>query len=320
MVRFFSAFVVVSNGQVADIRGPFLKYCPLVDILYGKKGNFSETSQEKVKLQIKEIVERKISEFGFFTCRRELARTDIAVPFGASEMLMYALCKKFVDAAVVVCDGAGSVIVPIPEIVQGIGARMNGIFYTTKIPEIVERLTKMQSHVVFSDGQIDQIKAAEKACSLGYKKVAVTINGYMENEELYKIAEIEKRYGSTITTLVVCTTGVSKERALEIREHADLVRSCASTEVREIIGLKALLQVSEKIPVFVLTQKGLHFVSAYSNRPKVIQNLNSGKQYLLSRSIKGEKIKMGDFETYLSPARLPMRSRKEPTMLKESNT
>ena len=74
---------------------------------------------------------KKIAEFGFFTSRRGIIRKDIAVPFGASEILMYCMKKEIIDAAVIVCDGAGTVIVNKPEIVQGIGARMNGLFFTS---------------------------------------------------------------------------------------------------------------------------------------------------------------------------------------------
>jgi hypothetical protein len=67
-------------------------------------------------------------------------RERIEVPYGASEMLMYALRKGVIEAAVVACDGAGTVVVDRPEVVQGIGAGMNGLFFTTPIREVVERL------------------------------------------------------------------------------------------------------------------------------------------------------------------------------------
>lgn len=43
------------------------------------------------------------------------------VSFGASEMLMDSMNEGIIDCAVVVCDGAGTVIVPHAEMVQGIG-------------------------------------------------------------------------------------------------------------------------------------------------------------------------------------------------------
>ena len=57
-----------------------------------KRSENSDT--ETVQKVIKEIVERKISEFGFFTKNRELFRNSIAIPYGASEILMYAMRRK----------------------------------------------------------------------------------------------------------------------------------------------------------------------------------------------------------------------------------
>jgi len=307
IMRFYSAFVAISKGKVVDINGPFLEFCPLVKELYG-----DIDCPANIKDIVKEFVEKKISEFGFFTPKRKLNYQEIAVPFGASEMLMYALRKKIIDAAAIVCDGAGSVIATRPEIVQGIGARMNGLFFTSPISEITEKLTKANCHVVFPDARIDQAKATKEACKMGYRNIAVTINGYMEEECLFKIKGLEQQYNANIISLIICTTGVSEKRINEIVEYGDIVWSCASEGIRKSVGKKAILQISEKIPIFVLTQKGLNFISAYSNRPEIIQRLKSGKQYLLSRSINGEKIKMGDFETHLSIVNLPVRSKREP--------
>lgn len=316
VLRFFSSFVAISGGKVVEVADACMVFCPLVKMFYKQMRHLDGSNQEAIREKIKDVIEDKIRRFGFFSERRELLKDDIAVPYGASEILMYAMQKKHVDAAVIVCDGAGSVIVTAPEVVQGIGARMNGLFYTTTIPAIVEKLKKSYGHVVFSDAHIDQIQAAEEACKLGFKRIAVTINGYMEKEHLCEIKKIEKKYGVTITTLVVCTTGASQERVLEIKEYADLVWSCASKEVREIIGPHALVQVSEKIPVFVLTPKGLSLLSAYSDSRTTIENLNSQKQYIISNRCEGEKIRMGKWITKLGSTRLPIRSSQEPSLRK----
>ena len=308
VLRFFSAFVAVSKGKTVGLKGPFLEYCPLVKMLYGDIKYSAD-----IKAVVKELVEKKISEFGFFTPHRKFNITKIAVPFGASEMLMYALRKKVIDAAVVVCDGAGSVITAKPEIVQGIGARMNGLFYTTRIPEIINHLENKSCHVVFPDARINQIEAVKKACDSGYKNIAVTINGYVGSERLSEIKSLEKHFSVSVTILVVCTTGASAERIDEIGNHADVVWSCASEKVREVIGRRSILQISEKIPVFVLTAKGLNFVSAYSENELIINGLDYKKQYILSRATKDKKVIMGEnFPYYLSESNLPVRSKNEP--------
>ena len=313
ITRMYSSFVAVSEGKVIKMTEPFLEYCPLADILYHYiKGKFDSKA---IKESIKKAVEEKISKFGYFTAERELSRKNIAIPYGASEMLMYALKKKEIDSIVVVCDGAGTVITDKSDIVQGIGARMNGLFYTTPIDKLIKNLERNNCHVVFPEtADIDQIKGLEKAAELGYKKIAVTINGYM-GDDLTSIKELEKKYNISVTSLAVCTTCINEKRIKKIKEHADLVWSCASGGIREIIGKKAILQVSTGIPVFVLTKNGLDFISSYSSNKEVFKDLNIKKQYLISGNHKGKRINMGNFDSYLSEAKLPIRSEREPRPL-----
>lgn len=312
ITRMYSSFVAVSEGKVIKMTEPFLEYCPLANLLYHYIEKFDSRA---IKESIKEAVEEKISDFGYFTAERELSRKNIAIPYGASEMLMYALKKKEIDSAVVVCDGAGTVITDKPDIVQGIGARMNGLFYTTPIDKLIKNLERNNCYIVFPEtADINQISGLEKAAELGYKKIAVTINGYM-GDDLARIKELEKKYNISVTSLAVCTTCIDEKRIKKIKEHADLVWSCASGSIREIIGKKAILQVSIGIPVFVLTKKGLDFISSYSSNKKVFRDLNIKKQYLLSGNHKGKRINMGKFDSYLTEAKLPVRSEKEPRPL-----
>ena len=314
IIRFFSSFVIISKGKVIKVTDPYMEYCPLASFLYNDIKKSEKLDPESIKKAIIKAIDEKISKFGHFTEKRGLYRNDIAIPYGASEILMYAMRKKVIDAAVVVCDGAGTVIVSKPGIVQGIGARMNGLFFTTPLYKIMEKLEKANSRIVFQDAHINQIEGAKKAASLGYKNIAVTINGFMD-EDLSRLKEIEEDYEISITSLIVCTTGVTEKRIHEIEKYADLVWSCASEEIREIIGKEAILQLSKKIPVFVLTRKGLNLVSGYSSDGKLVKNSDSNKQYIIAGSHKGRKIKMGNFDTYLSEAKLPIRHRKQPKLL-----
>ena len=308
VLRFFAVLIAVSKAKVIDMMGEPLQYCPLVKMLYKNMRSVVD-----VKEEIKEIIEKKIDDFGFFTPQRKFDIKEIAIPFGASEMLMYALRKKVIDAAVVVCDGAGSVIVTSPEMVQGIGARMNGLFFTTPITEIIQRIEDAGCRVPFSDASIDQIRAVKKACEAGYKNIAVTINGCVDEEKLYRIKALEQQFDVHIIVLVVCTTGASYDRIQEIADYADIVWSCASEEVREVVGGRAILQISKKIPVFVLTSNGLKLVSAYSKDEGAVNVLDGDKQYILSTIVKGKEVVMGDkFLYYLSETRLPVRSKGEP--------
>ena len=213
IIRFYSSFVVISNGKTINLTTPHMTYCPLAGSLYKKIEQTKDPGL--LKQAITKSVDEKISKFGHFTKRRELSRSDIAIPYGASEILMYAIRKKAIDAAVVVCDGAGTVIVNRPELVQGIGARMNGLFYTSPIQEVIRGLKKADSCVVFQDAAINQIEGVEKAALLGYKKIAVTINACAD-EPLHKLGEIERKYKISVTSLFVCTTGINKGIIQEI--------------------------------------------------------------------------------------------------------
>jgi putative methanogenesis marker protein 8 len=312
ILRVYSALVAVSGGRVIEVFEPTLKYCPLANSLY-KNFRRLNTVQENpllFKEAVREAVEEKISRFGFFTEKRNIFQAGITIPYGASEMLMYALRKGQIEAAVTVCDGAGTVISSCPEIVQGIGARMNGLFFTTPFPAVVGRLERNNCAVV-PGGRIDQIQGVKMAIRLGYRNIAVTVNGY-RGADLGDIRELEKGHNVSITILVVCTTGTVKKRILEIKKNADLVWSCGSGDIRGMLGREAILQMSVIIPVFVLTPKGIHFSDSYCSGDTAMNTLDAERQYVLSRTPQGREITVGNFKAYLCETKLPVRSKKEP--------
>ncbi len=268
-----------------------------------------------LKQAITRSVEAKIREFGHFTHRREITRKVIAVPYGASEMLMYSLKKKMIDCTVTVCDCAGTVITDVPEVVQGIGSRMNGIFFTSPVRKVINELGKNGAQVIFpKTAAINQEEGIKSAAKKGYKRIAVTVNGF-GNASLKNMRLLERRLGISVTILTVCTTGVTPERAKELAQYSDLVWSCASKHIRNL-GQNAILQITSGIPVFVFTQRGLDFVSAYCEEEKIIQNLNPLKKYFISSLNSGKMIMMGKFMTYLTEViNLPVRGKKEPIPL-----
>jgi putative methanogenesis marker protein 8 len=146
VVRNFSSFVAVSDGRVIALTDPWMRHCPLFEVLQGRTDTVGVA---ELRDRIRAAVEDKIASFGMFTARRQLLRDDVAVPYGASEMMMHALRRGGLDAAITVCDGAGTVVSTNPELVQGIGARMNGLFYTTSIPEVIEGIVHRGGTVAF---------------------------------------------------------------------------------------------------------------------------------------------------------------------------
>ncbi len=244
--------VIISDGKVVHVDEPEIKFCPLRAAFYGE--------EEENRTRIQASVEKKIRKYGYFTENRSLEYNDEDVPFGASEMLMDAMELQMVDAVVCVCDGAGTVIVTQPEIVQGIGARMTGLIKTSPITRTIEKLEEAKSIVVFPDtAKIDQAEGVRKAFELDFKRVAVTFSGE-DAEKIEKSREYEKRFGGELTVLAIHTTGITKEQAMILTEQCDLVWGCASKYVRSIVGPKSLIQVGLGIPVFVLTKLGKKLV------------------------------------------------------------
>lgn len=311
VLKYFSSFVSVSNGRIINITEPVLTFCPLAEHLYKDFRSISGNDKEAVKDAIKKAIESKIKNYGFFTDDRKFSFDDVSIPYGASEMLGFALRKKAIDAAVVVCEGAGTVITGKPNIVQGIGARMNSLLLTSPIKGIIQNLKSAGCHVVFENALIDQVRGAEEAIKAGYKKIGVTVCGHSA-ESFKMLRSLEKEYGVSIVCLAVCTTGIAKDKINMIRSHADLVWSCASSDVRRIIGPLAILQLSRQIPVFVLTKKGIDFISAYAREGEIIKNLDIKKQYLVSNEPGGQYVHLGGFKAYIAEFKLPVNSRKEP--------
>ncbi|MDD5069888.1 MAG: DUF2099 family protein [Candidatus Omnitrophica bacterium] len=313
VLKYFSSFVSVSNARIINITEPALTFCPLAEHLYKDFRSVPGNEKEALKVVIKKTIESKIRDYGFFTEKRNFSFDDLSIPYGASEMIGLALRKKAIDAAVVVCEGAGTVITSNPNVVQGIGARMNSLLLTSPIKGIIQHLKSAGCRVVFENALIDQIRGIEEALKAGYKSIAVTICGHSA-EDLRIIRSLEKEYGVSIICLAVCTTGIPKDKIDLIADCADLVWSCASSDLRGIIGPLAILQLSRQIPVFVLTKKGINFVSEYAREEEIIKSLDIKKQYLVSNKPNGRPVHLGGFKAYISEFKLPVSSRKEPVL------
>jgi len=266
VLRYLSSLISVSEGKVIYVGDPGVRSCPLARRFYRELRN-APADPEETKKAIKRIIESKIREYGFFTPRRDLSVTEVQVPYGASEILMFALRRKAIDAAVVVCDGAGTVVVDTPQTVQGIGARMHTLIMTSPIEETMERLASRGCHVVSRHAAIEPCRGVHRAAELGYKTIAVTVSGQAA-ARLGRLRDIERRYGVKVISLVVCTTGIDGEKRGEIRRHADLVWSCQSAEIREEIGPAARRQLSKGMPVFVLSEAGMGFATGYKHEER----------------------------------------------------
>ncbi|MCM8791503.1 MAG: DUF2099 family protein [Candidatus Omnitrophica bacterium] len=261
-VRYFSSLITICDGKVIKITKPSISHCPLAGFLYKGLKKSDCLSVSRLKEEIRKVIEWKITEFGFCSKDRVFWAEEASVPYGASEIMAHALKIGVIDSAVMVCDGAGTVVVPFPQLAQGIGARMHSVIRTSAIPEVVEGLRRLGCRVISDDGVIDQEKGVREAAKEGCKKIAVTVNAY-RGESLKDIRELERRLGVSVIILVVCATGIGSRRTDEIGRYADMVWTCRSAEVRNRLFPKALEVLSDAAPVYVLTEKGRKLVYRY---------------------------------------------------------
>ena len=235
--------VRVEDEKVLDASAPLIEWCPLFDKIRGIKKITSESASSNMEFRIK--------NHGMFSARRRL-QMGIFVGFGASESMMTGINAGIIDAAVTVCDGAGTVITANPDLVQGMGGYISGLVETDPIPEVIEGIRNMNGHVLSPhNGKIDQIEGAAYAAAAGYKKFAVTVADAAAAE---KLRELEKTAGVRIMIIGVHLTGISEEDAGRLLGVADIVTSCASKHIREQV--KPLVQVGTAVPLFGLTRWG----------------------------------------------------------------
>ena len=251
LLEMAKALVRVKDGKVEVLTEPGIRCCPLRRDLYG--------IQEESRETVQRVLEGHMKELGMYGPERVLELQEEPVSFGASEILADAMREEMVDAAVVVCDGAGTVVATRPEVLQAIGAHMTGLVKTEPKKEIQKGLVEKGCTLLDRQGTMDQVKGFEQAALLGFKKIAVTVAGSRAvDAEALRKRDLE--LGTHSIILAVHTTGISESEALALAESCDLVWSCASSAVREVVGKRAKMQIGISIPVFALTQEGKRLI------------------------------------------------------------
>jgi putative methanogenesis marker protein 8 len=234
--------VVIRNGEVIEVGEARITSCPLT-----KK--FAHPLSVLDKESVKANIEHRIKAWGMCTPRREVSDTREFVGFGASELLSFGLSAGLLDAVVLACDGAGTVIVTKPALVQGIGGRMSGLVKTVPYDDVIRRIEEDGGIVIDkTHAGLDQTAGVAKAYGMGYKNIAVTVAIPGE------AAKIRNLYPDAVI-FGVHVTGLSREEAEMLVSAADLVTSCASRTLREVAGKKALLQAGVAVPIFAVTKK-----------------------------------------------------------------
>ncbi|MDT8357972.1 MAG: DUF2099 family protein [Methanomicrobiaceae archaeon] len=241
------ARVVVRDGKVVEVGPPLIEACPLA-------ARFSSPVTHATPDAIGKNIQDRIDKFGMCSPNRALTVDHDFVLFGASELMASGISSGLLDCAVIACDGAGTVIAFSPAMVQGIGGRMSGLVRTSPIDAVIRRIGERGGIVVYPESAaIDQKEGTFAAYARGCTGVAVTVTGAED------AAAIRARFPGTMI-IGVHLTGVSAEEAEKLAEHCDILSSCASRQIREVAGPRALLQGGVSIPVFAMTPAGKELI------------------------------------------------------------
>ena len=113
LLEMAKARVKVKDGKIEVLTDPVISCCPLRRDLYGIEKESRET--------VERVLQGHMQELGMYGPQRVLELQEKPVSFGASEILMDAMAEGLVDAAVVVCEGAGTVVAARPDVLQAVG-------------------------------------------------------------------------------------------------------------------------------------------------------------------------------------------------------
>jgi putative methanogenesis marker protein 8 len=240
------ARIVVRNGKVVEVGPPLLNTCPLAR-------RFARPVEKMEPEAIRENMEERIRGYGMCTPARALLSDQDFVLFGASELIACGIRRGLLDAAVIVCDGAGTIVTSDPRLIQGIGGRMSGMVCTTPIREVMKGIEAYGGHILSSTAEIDQVSGTARAYALGFRNVAVTVADAMTAQRIRTDFPETLLFG-------VHLTGVSRDEAERLIRTCDLVSACASAEIRSLAGSSALLQAGGSVPVFAFSVAGKELV------------------------------------------------------------
>ena len=221
--------VVMEDGKVIEVSEPRVKYCPL----FKKHRNIDELNKDTIR----ENMEFRMGSFGM-CCENRDVRMDYFLSFGISELMSLALSKGMMDAVVMAADGCGTCILTDPGIIET--SPIDAVLDAVGRDNVIDPITV----------PIDTRAGVEKAFSMGYKRLAVTV-AFADDAEY-----LRKRYGEAVSIYAVHTTGISEDDARRYFEYADVITACASKWVREVAKEKATIQAGKKVPVYGASEFG----------------------------------------------------------------
>lgn len=244
--------VVVEDGKVMEVGQPEVEYCPL----FAKHRGIQQITPEIVR----ENVEFRIRDFGMCTESRKMRMKDF-LSFGVSELMGMALSKGLIDCTVIVCEGAGTVIVTDPELAQGIGGRISGVLETSPIESVINAIGR-ERVLDPKTAKIDQVKGVEKAVRLGFRRIGVSVASGKDAET------IRKQLEDSVFIFAVHTSKVSASEAIKFLKNCDIVTACASKEVRKLMADLDVMRYGNKVPIYAVTEMGKKIMTARLEQTK----------------------------------------------------
>lgn len=237
--------VVIENGDITEVGSSEMKYCPMFHAMHG----VDELNEEFIRKNIN----FRIEDFGMCTPQRVIEMDD-AVTVGISEILKTNMEKGNIDCVVGACDGAGTLLMTNPRVVQGVGGRVSGLISTTPIPEVIKNLEEKECVILNREtAELNQLEGLKIALDKGYKNIAITILPSPMVEEIrnYPVGDDVNVY-----IFVAHTTGVNPQDVVMLFENADIVTACASKAISDYADEHNPYYYGAKVPIFCASEAG----------------------------------------------------------------
>ena len=237
--------VVIENGEVTEVGSSEMKYCPMFHAMHGVE----ELNEEFIRKNIN----FRIEDFGMCTPNRVIEMDD-AVTVGISEILKTNIEKGNIDCVVGACDGAGTLLMTNPRVVQGVGGRVSGLISTTPIDEVIENLEEKDCVILNPQtAELNQLEGLKLALDKGYKNIAITILPSPMVEEIrnYPVDDDVNVY-----IFVAHRTGVEPQEVKMLFDNADIVTACASKAISEYADKYEPYYYGVKVPIFCASEDG----------------------------------------------------------------
>lgn len=241
--------VVIENGEITEVGESDMKYCPMFHAMH----KVDELNEEFIRKNIN----FRIKDFGMCTPERVVEMDDL-VTVGISEILKTNMENGNIDCVVGACDGAGTVVMTNPHVVQGVGGRVSGLISTTPIPEVIKNLEDKDSIVLNPEtAELNQLEGLKIALDKGYKNIAITV---IPSPMIKELRQYPVNDDVNVYIFVAHTTGVTRSEAEMLFEYGDIVTACASKEVRDYADEIQPYYYGVKVPIFCASEDGRRFL------------------------------------------------------------